>query len=200
MDVDAENILVEIGSGATTFGCAFGIYSWFSVKIIIIDVILLVISSFLPSRVGTRVGCIAGIFFGPIVVNRLTSLPRWENKWPDWLLDMWIFVGSNGKFILGVIGAVVGSIAFIYFYENYLIHRYWCGVLAASIAGLSMGIISSIMLITLAMGNDNPSPEFAGNMALICIQNIGWAGIGAGILGLPFSLIDFVTNKIKENL
>lgn len=190
-----EEMLTEAASSMGAFGVSSGIY-WLSIaKPLVLDFALLCVASFLPSKVGIRVGSLAGLLVGPSIASHLSKLDNLDTALPQGFLDAMVFAGTNGKFVFGLLGGLIGSIAFLRFYRQYYLHRFWSNVLASGTTGLAMGAMFGLLLLLLGIGNRHPPPGLMLTLMRMALMDTVISTIAGGFIGLPLAAADLISRR-----
>jgi ABC-type phosphate/phosphonate transport system permease subunit len=190
MSNQRSKIILETVASCVIFASSSAIYSLIEINPLLIDFILLAVGSFLPSSIGTRIGSLAGVLFGPIVASHISTLEGWDTYLPLWFLKALILVGGNGKLLLGLFGAFIGAISYAYLHNQKQVARFLSNVLASAFTGLSIGAIGSLLLLILGAGNKHPAPNLMITLLGFAIHDSFWAFIIGAVIGMPTALVD----------
>jgi len=192
---DDSNIVSEVASSIGAFSISSGLY-WVSIpKPYVFDFILLGIASVLPTKVGLRIGTLAGLLLGPPIASHLSKLDRWATSLPREFLNTLIFVGQNGKFILGIVGGIIGVVAFLHFRRNLYMHRFWSNMFASGFTGFTFGAMSGLLLIVLGIGNRHPPPGLIPNLMVMAFKNCIIGAVAGIVVGVPLAGADLISRR-----
>jgi len=188
------DIVAEAASSIGAFGISSGIYWLSAPQPILLDFILLFIGSLLPSKIGVRLGTLAGLMMGPAIAT-VSRLNNWDTSLPPGFLHTLAFLGSNGKFIFGIAGGIIGAIAFITFHRGLYFPRFLANSLAAGGTGFIIGVVWGILLVVMGMGNRHPPPGLMPNLIGMAITDVIICTIAGVVIGLPLAVVDLISRK-----
>ena len=195
---DDGDMVLKAASSIGAFGVSSGIYLLTIAKPYILDFILLGIASLLPTRVGIRIGVLTGLLLGPITASHLSTLTSFDTSLSQDVLDALIFVGHNGKFVLGILGGIIASLAFLFFHFVLKLHRYWSNVLASAATGLVFGAFWGRLLLILGKANLHPPPDLIPNLQRMANENTGLGAIAGCVIGIPLAAIDLILRRKRS--
>ena len=189
---DHKAALLEATSSTAIFCYSMLVYCSNIVSINWVDVVLLAVGSFLPTRIGIKVGSVLGLLIGPHL--KFPEPYRWETAYSPAILNTIEWIGNNGKIILGLAGGIVGAIIFAYIDPATKFQRLVANLVSAAALGLLIGLLMGFYLFFVLLGNAHPPPPKYTLPMLFESFTIG--PLLAALTGLWVGFVSSVLNMI----